>query len=297
MKRSPACLARLARLLLVAAAVVAAASSPLRAQSEERSIYVSAVDKAGKPATALSPSDFIVREGGMAREVLRVQPASEPAQIALLVDTSAAIEPNMGDMRRALERFFKEVGGKHEVALIAYGERPTVLVDYTRDLKRLQSGLGMIFPRANSGTELLDAIVEAARGLQLRKAERPVIVVFNARGQEFGERSHQSVLDALKPFPVTLHALVLSRRGNAAPDERQMQELEQSIAEGTRLTGGRREELLTTMALGDQLHELLEELDNQYRLTYARPKTLIPPDTLEVTSNRPGITVRARRVP
>ena len=59
----------------------------------------------------------------------------------------------------------------------------------------------------------------------------------------------------------------------------------------------RREELLTTMALGDQLHALLEDIDNQYKLTYARPKTLIPPDTLEVTSKRPGITVRARRVP
>jgi len=287
----------LARLLLLLAATLAAGSSPLRAQSEERSIYVSALDKTGKPVTTLSPADFVVREGGMAREVLRVQPGSEPAQIALLVDTSAAIEPNVGDMRRALERFFKEVGGRHEIALIGYGERPTVLVDYTRDVKRLQSGLAMIFPRGNAGTELLDAIVEAARGLQLRKAERPVIVLFNARGQEFGERSHQSVLDALKPIPVALHALVLARRGNASPDERQMHELEQSIAEGTRLTGGRREELLTTMALGDQLHALLEDLDNQYKLTYARPKTLIPPDTLEVTSKRPGITVRARRVP
>ena len=94
----------LLRLLLVLASVVLAASSPLRAQSEERSIYVSALDKAGKPVTDLSPSDFVVREGGMTREVLRAQPASEPAQIALLVDTSAAIAPNVGDMRRALER-------------------------------------------------------------------------------------------------------------------------------------------------------------------------------------------------
>src|SRR5438093_11932936 len=129
MKRSRCCLLPSRVLLVLAAASaasLAAASSPLRAQSpesEERSIYVSAVDKAGKPVTSLSPSDFVVREGGVAREVLRVQPANEPAQIALLVDTSAAIEPNVGDMRRALERFFKDVGGRHEVALIAYGER------------------------------------------------------------------------------------------------------------------------------------------------------------------------------
>jgi Ca-activated chloride channel homolog len=282
---------------LVCAAILAAASSPLRAQTEERSVYASVVDKAGKPVTDLSPAEFVVREGGLAREVLRVQPATEPAQIALLIDTSAAIEPSVGDIRRALQRFFKEVGGEHEVAVIAYGERPTVVVDYTRDIKRLEAGLGLIFPRANAGTELLDAIVETTRGLQLRKAERPVIIVFNARGQEFGERSHQSVVDTLRPIPVTLDALVLTRRGAPSTNDREMQELEMTLADGTELTGGRREELLTTMALGDQFHALLEGINNQYKVTYARPKTLIPPDTLEVTSKRPGVTVRARKIP
>jgi Ca-activated chloride channel family protein len=286
------------RWFLLFAAIVAATSSPLRAQTEERSVYVSVVDKAGKPVTDLSPAEFVVREGGLAREVLRVQPAIEPAQIALLMDTSAAIEPFVGDIRRALQRFFKEVGGKHEVAVIAYGERPTVVVDYTRDVKRLEASLGQVFPRANAGTELLDAIVETARGLQLRKAERPVIVIFNARGQEFGERSHQSVTDILRPIPVTLHALVLTRRGAAAStNDRETQELEMTLADGTELTGGRREELLTTMALGDELHDLLEEINNQYKVTYGRPKSLIPPDTLEVTSKRPGVTVRARKIP
>jgi Ca-activated chloride channel family protein len=285
------------RRLLAMTFIVVAASSPLGAQTEERSVYVTVLDKAGKPVTALSPSDFVVREGGVAREVLRVQPATSPAQIALLIDTSASIEPYVGDMRRALQRFFKEVGGKHEIALIAYGERPTVIVDYTRDVKRLDSGLAMIFPRANAGTELLDAIVDAARGLQLKKAERPVIAIFNARGQEFGQRSHKSVTDALRPFPVTLHAFVLTRRGAPSTDEREMQEMELTFADATKLTGGRREELLTTMALGDQLHGLLEELNSQSVLTYARTKTLIPPETLEVTSKRPELTVRARQIP
>ena len=285
------------RVVGAAAAVVAALSSPVLAQTEERAIYVSAIDKDDKPVTGLTPADFIVREGGMAREVLRVEPARDPAQIALLVDTSAAIEPYVGDLRRALQAFFKELGGKHEVALISYGERPTVLVDYTRDVKRLESGIGMIFARRESGTELLDAIVEAARGQQKRKAQRPVIVVFNARGQEFGERSHKIVTDELRPIPVALHALLLNKAGAPAPGDRIGQELELALAEGTRLTGGRREELLTTMALGDRLRAVLDELNNQYKVTYGRPKTLIPPETLEVTSKRPEVTIRARRIP
>ncbi len=285
------------KMLLVVSGVLAAATSNVVAQSEERSIYVTVVDKDDKPVLGLSPAEFVVREGGMAREVLRVEPASEPAQIALLIDTSAAVEPHVGDVRRALQTFFKEVGGKHEVAVVGYGERPTVLVDYTRDPKRLESSLGMIFQRANSGTELMDAIVDVSHGLQKRKAQRPVIVVFNTRGQEFGERTHTTVIDELRTFPVTLHALVLIRRGVPSLNEREQQEMELTLADGTKVTGGRRDELLTTMALGDRLHAVLEEINNQYKLTYARPKALIPPETLEVTSKRPGVIVRARQVP
>ena len=72
------------------------------------------------------------------REVLRVMPATEPMHIAVLVDTSQAMEEHMLDVRTALRAFFKQMGGKHEIALIGLGERPTVLSDYTRDAGRLE---------------------------------------------------------------------------------------------------------------------------------------------------------------
>ena len=89
------------------AALTAAVASTAFAQSDERAVYVAVVDKASKPVPSLGPADFVVREGGLTREVLRVEPASEPAQIAVLVDTSSVIDPYVGDMRRALQTFFK----------------------------------------------------------------------------------------------------------------------------------------------------------------------------------------------
>lgn len=266
------------------------------AQATERTIYASVVDKNDAPVTGLSAGDFIVREDDIAREVLRVLPATEPMHIAVLVDTSQAIEEHMLDVRTALRAFFKQMGGKHEIALIGLGERPTVLSDYTRDAARLEKAIGSVFARSGSGTYILDAIVETSNGFRKRKAARPHIIVYAARGPEFSERYHQSVTDALRESGATLHTLMLNKPG-AAMGTREEQELAKSVAEGTRMTGGRREDLLTPMALTDRLQSLGNEIDNQYQVVYARPARLVPPKSVEVTSKRPSVTVRASRLP
>jgi hypothetical protein len=52
--------------------------------------------------------------------------------------------------------------------------------------------------------------------------------------------------------------------------------------------------VLAESGLPDKLRQVADVLLNQYVVTYGRPETLIPPQRIEVTSNRPGITVRAR---
>lgn len=282
--------------VLVFAAAALISPDSLWAQAAERTIYASVVDNADAPVTGLAPSEFIIREDDASREVLRASTATEPLQIALLIDTSAAIEPHILDLRTGLHAFFKQMAGKHEIALIGVGERPTVLVDYTRDLARLEKGLGLVFARPGSGTYLLDAIIEAGNALQKRKATRPTIVVVMARGPEFSERHHDNVLDQLRESGASLHSLVLTKPGAVRMD-RSDQELEMSLAEGTKMTGGRRDDLLTSMAISERLALLGNELNNQYQITYARPPKLIPPKSLEVSTKRAGVTVRARRWP
>ena len=160
-----------ATLLLILAVLLPA--SPVLAQATERTVYASVVDKNDAPVNGLAASEFIVREDDTAREVLRVSAATAPMQIAVLVDTSQAMEEHMLDVRNALRAFFKQMGGKHEIALIGLGERPTVLSDYTRDAARLEKAVGSVFSRSGSGTYILDGIVETANGFQKRKADAP----------------------------------------------------------------------------------------------------------------------------
>jgi hypothetical protein len=64
------------------------------------------------------------------------------------------------------------------------------------------------------------------------------------------------------------------------------------LDEGPRETGGRREELLTSMALAAKLAQLADDLTHQYKVTYARPQSLIPPQRVTVAAARPGTIMR-----
>jgi hypothetical protein len=284
------------RLFAAALAVAAGAfagSQALQAQAIQRALYVSALNDAGAPVPDLGPADFIVREDNMAREVLKVEPAIAPMQVAVLVDTSQGARNDISFMRTALPPFITALTTaevRNEVAIIAIGERPQVLTNYTFSQPELKKGIDRIWSMQGSGTYLLDGLVEVNQGFKKRGAERPVIVAIVSEGPELSNRLHDHVLEALRGTGAAFHALTLGRPSSSLSDE--MRERALVLDEATRTTGGRREELLTAMALGAKLTQLADELTHQYKVTYARPQSLIPPEKVTVAAARPGITAR-----
>src|SRR5215213_4302637 len=130
--------------------------------ARNRDIYVSAVDRQGAPVTGLTAADFTVKEDGAVREVLAAKTATEPLQIAVLIDDSAAASDATSYLRDGLAAFLERMRGHAEIGLITVGERPTVLAAYTSDAEALSEKVKRLFPRTNSGAYLLDAISEAS---------------------------------------------------------------------------------------------------------------------------------------
>ncbi len=281
--------------LVVVAAVAAAAPIPAAGQARERRIYVSVVDQAGVPVTDLAADDFLVREDGALREVLRVTRATDPMQIAVLVDDTAAATTAIADLRRGLQSFFAALTPDHQVALVSFGERPTILVEYTSDPAKLAAGVGRVFAKPDAGSYLLEAILETTRGFRRREAPRPVLVIVTTEGQEFSNDYYATVLEAVRQSGAQVHALVRTASG-AAPESEGERNRNVVLAEAPEQTGGGRHYLLTDSSIPPALERLAAELKAQYALVYARPDTLIPPSRLEVTVRRPGVTVRAPRV-
>jgi VWFA-related protein len=268
-------------------------SVSLAAQTKPTDIYVGVVDSKGDPATGLTAADFRVREDGAAREVLKAVEATDQMSVALLVDDSQASNPALQMIREALEVFIKALDGKAEIALITFGERPTIAAEYTTDQKKLLDAARRVFPRPDSGAYLLDAIVEVSRGMQKRETNRRAIVVLAIDNEvEFSNRYYQEVLEQLGRSGAALHVVSLGTPSTSQVDE--MRNRNQVIAIGTERTGGRRDNVLPLTGAAPRMKQVAAELTHQYLVTYGRPDTLIPPEKIEVTVGNPALTARAR---
>jgi VWFA-related protein len=266
--------------------------APRASDARTRDIYVSVVDRNGKPAAGLGIADFTVREDGVAREVVNVAPATEPLTISVLVDDSEAATQAIPFMRDGLSAFVEAVSGKAEVAIATFGERPTSQIDFTTSTEALKKTAGRLFQRSGSGSYLLDALIEASRGLEKRAPKRGAILVLTTEGVEFSNRSYQQVLAAIRNSGATLHVISLGQPSLSQADE--MRNRNMAIAEGTAQTGGRRDQVLALSGLPDRLKQVAEDLTNQYVVTYGRPESLIPPEKVQVSVSRAGLTARAR---
>ncbi len=261
------------------------------AQAGRRTMFTSVLDSTGVPVQSVNPDDLVVREDKVIREVLETWPATEPMDIALLVDNSSASEPLIRDYREALQAFITgiaadETGAKHQIAVITLADRPTIKADYRTSVTDATKAVASLFSMPESGTYLLDGIIESSKGLAKRSSERAVIVAITTEGPELSGRQYQSVLEPLRASGAALHAIVVGRPQNNNPDRVTV------LGRGTKESGGSYDNILSSTGLTARMKKLAAELTHQFKVTYSRPESLIPPKQVTISGAKSGLTVR-----
>ena len=290
MRTSPRPILIIALVCATALAEFRATAKAQNADARDRALFVSAVDKDGEPVTGLGPDAFVVREDGVRREVLRVSRATEPIDIALLVDNSTAASQEITFFREALSKFVAKMAPGNNIAVITLADRPTIRVDYTNDAKRLSDAVGSLFSMPNSGMTLLDAVVETAQGLGKRETPRAVIVPVITDGTEFTNRYSTDVVNALERVDAALHAVTIGQF--IYMEEHGIRERSFFLSNGPEKSGGQQITLLSPHGLDPAMQRLARELSSQYKVIYARPQSLIPPERTDVSSAKPGVKMR-----
>jgi len=265
-------------------------------------MYVTVTDRNGAPVTGLTPNDFIVREDGVRREVLRVEPATAPIEITLVVDTSDAASPYIADMRRALTEFVKDAAKGNEIALTTFGARPQILQGHTGNVELLNRAVGRLFAEEGTGAYLLEALSSIARGITKRAPQRAAIVaILMQSAPEFSNLPYENVVEALRDCGAAFNAVTLQFGPATVPptgseQATAMHNRDMVLDLATRATGGLNDQAISGMALPPELKSIATQLRNQYRLVYARPESLIPPEKVEVAVKKPGLTARGTPV-
>ena len=91
------------------------------------------------------------------------------------------------------------------------------------------------------------------------------MVVITGEGTDFSNTPYQNTLDAIRDSGAGVHVLLLTDRTDAAIRDDNARERALVIDEGTRMSGGRRQDLLSSMGYGDALAKVAEELRSSTR--------------------------------
>lgn len=275
-----------------------AAAEPLT-----RRVFVTVADAKGAPVTDLNAADFVVKEGGKAREVVQAAPAAGLIQIAILVDDNGT-----GIFRYAVGKFIESLLGRAEFSISTVTGQMLRLVDYTTSAQALSEAIAKLNarPSTNDGGQLLDGISEAATELTRRKAPRPVIVALTVGGVEHSTLPANHVLDNLRQSAASLHVISVANsalRSQSDPSTAagllgENMNLSEVLGDGPKQSGGRRNEIVAAASVAGGLQQLADALKSQYLVQYALPEGTKPSERLSVSVTRRGVSLRApTRIP
>jgi len=265
-----------------------------------QTVYVSAVDRKQVPVSGLTPADFVVKEGGDVREIIKVEPATTPMHVAIIVDDSGT-----GIFRVPVANFVNQLLGRAQFAIKHVIGQAVKLVDYTSDVEQLRNAVMRLGVRAETpdGGRVVEAVFDTAK--ELRTVDRPVIIVLTDTHAEYSSLPAHHVLDELQTSGALLQVIAVARVASLNPSsvptpkdkpadllEHQL-DINRVLGDGPKQSGGRRVEI---GGLGGSIPELqgfAMELKEQYLITYLVPAGERLNQKLGVSSKRRGVTVRA----
>jgi VWFA-related protein len=272
---------------------------------EIRTLRVSIIDESGRPARGVSTHDLVVLENSVAREVVRITPDARKLNVAIIVDSSAAMATDYRlHVLDPLIAFLRGLPAQARFALWTTGERPTKILDFAEDVGLALSALRRVIPMG--GSTLYDAIDEALADLVEREGERLALVAVSATGVEFSSRDEPRALrNAELRGDVMLYS-VLAHGPSSLPTsvslEARPETFERLPRHGyvldalSRESGGLFEEILTFMGVEQALARIAADLAGSYVLSYRVPPGDAPiTTTVEVA--RPALRVRVHDRP
>lgn len=254
-------------------------------------LNVTVTDNQGRFVRKIPRSDFKVFEDGHEQTVDLFSVEETPFAAAILLDTSGSMEGRITLGRAAAIRFLDGLRGEDVAAIYHFNNKVERLQDYSpgRDLPSLAYQL-----RPKGSTTLNDAIFMAAQDLAGRPEKRRAIVVLSDGADTKSSASPDKALSAALAANATIYTVNMMDTSTRRSDQMLATGALQNFASKS---GGTYVATPGGQALGDAFGKIIEELRNQYTISY-RPTNRARDGrwrTIELKLSRTDLNVRTRK--
>ncbi|KAB2961930.1 MAG: VWA domain-containing protein [Thermoanaerobaculia bacterium] len=252
-------------------------------------LYTTVVDRDQRPVTGLPVEAFRVAEDGVPQTLARFEPLENlPIHVAVLLDTSASMEPSLDLARAAALRFFEEaIRARDRAALVPFNDRPHLAVRMTNRLTELAGGLAGL--KAERGTSIYDSVVFALFYFNGLKGQRALLVLSDGK-DENSRFTFDQTLDFARRAGVAIYTIGLDIPRSQFDTRKVLKTLADE-------TGGRSFFVKSAEELGPVYSAVQQELRSRYLLAYQSGNAArdLKFRTVEVQVDRPGLEAKTMR--
>jgi Ca-activated chloride channel homolog len=245
--------------------------SPFRAGVDVISMNVTVTDASRHYVTDLDRQDFQIFEDGRPQQMTFFQKSNLPLALALLIDTSASMEPNLEVAQEAAVGFVRALSPGDVASVIDFDTSVQVRQDFTTDRNALEHAIRQT--SAGGSTALYNAVYIALKELKktirdepLPESRRRAIVILSDGEDTSSLVDFDEVLDLAARSDTAIYAIgLLGREIGAIKRPSEAQFVLRRLSEQT---GGRVFFANDAKELSGVYAEIKTELANQYFLAY-----------------------------
>jgi hypothetical protein len=202
-------------LTLAAALAVHAALDTAGPQiGASRVALASITDPRNRPLVDVGADDFVIQEGGTAREILSVRPADYP--LVVLVDTGVDARADLPVMQKAVLHFIERIG-QRPLALGTFGDMPKILATFEDDRQTVMAKLAGIAADMGGGSLLLQGAALAGETIRATGTLFSAIVIVSATSIDSSRNRPDEMVAAVVDSGAILH-VIANRPGQSAGD-------------------------------------------------------------------------------
>ena len=220
-------------------------------------------DNQNRLVTGLERENFYVYENNQPQTIRSFSTDDAPVTIGIIFDLSGSMTSKFARARKALSEFMRTSNPQDEFFVIAFNDRPAVVVDYTSSIDDVDARMVMLKPQAR--TALIDATYLGINKLKDAKYERKALLIISDGGDNRSRYSEGELRRAVRESDVQIYSIGIFDQYAPTVEEKEGPILLTDICD---MTGGRLFRVTDVSELGDIASRISAELRNEYVVGY-----------------------------